>query len=531
MNSFKKIMAFVFLAGTSLAVWASIPPPPVNQNLGIPDSVFDMLNAGVCINCHGGNPPTGVPVNPAYNPDRHHQHVGTPIAGGPETPPFPDANNDGVPDTNYSCYNCHTITFDPLTGMQELDPTFRDCLTCHEHVNETTVHHATQRAQNGNCFQCHGSLVQGIDVATETGKRPDPLNPGQTIPVDIPTYSTSMITPYRSGKPNADTTITSSAGTHPGNCNFCHNTANGGPQGTPEPFTLANGTTVMLNIFRNMDNHHSTGFFAEQKCTWCHDVFTPSASSIRVCERCHDRLTLHNIEYDAVGDGTQPGLEDAYYGHIGNPDNCWGCHGNDGQVMSMAGTDSPVTSIVPTLSTMSTQSVSSGTTTVISMTGNSFVNTAVIGGVEYTYEAEVQLTDSDGNITLYTPSTLTTNYLEFTVPADLAAGNYMVQIKKAFQFSNPLGLVVKRSVSSQLGYVYSRYGGLVVIAGQNFTEGGLQMVNVQNSGTSIVDQNGVPAQRVYVWRDGLIVAHFASIPSTVTITNVFGDVSVPMSVF
>ena len=530
MDKLKMIIAFAFMLGTSSLAWGLIPPPPVNQNMGIPDTVFNFLNANVCVNCHGGNPPTGVPVNPAYNPDRHHLRVGQPIDGIPDFPPYRDADGDGILDTTFACTNCHAILFDPITGMQELDPSFRDCLTCHIAENDTTVHHATARAQDGNCFQCHGSVVQGIDVLTETGKRPDPVNPGQTIPVDIPTYQTSLVTPFRSGKPNADFSIVSSAGTSPGNCNFCHNTGDGSPNATPEPFNLRDGTSVMIGIFRNMDNHHGTGFFGEGKCSWCHDVFTPSATSIRVCERCHDRLTIHNIEFDAVGDGTQPGQELPYFGHIGNPDNCWGCHGNNSDIQPLATTSSVSSAIVPTLISLSTQSIQNGTDVLVTATGVSFVNTAVINGQEYTFTSEVQLTDSQGNVTILQPTTIDSNQLEVIIPGTMAANTYALQIKKAFQYSNPFGFVITESLTAYDGYIYTPYGALVVVTGKGFTNS-LDMVDVMGSGTSIVNQDGLRAAKVYIWNDDLIVAHFYENPTSVTVTNIFGTLDVPLRIF
>ncbi|MEW5755373.1 MAG: hypothetical protein AB1810_03650 [Pseudomonadota bacterium] len=528
MNKLNSMIAVALLAGTSAVAWGRIPPPPVNQNIGIPDTVFNFLNADVCRNCHGGNPPVGVPVNPMYNPDRHHIKVGQPIDGIPEFPPYRDADGDGVNDTTFTCLNCHKPTLDPTTGVSGIDPTFRDCLTCHKTTGQTTVHHATQRAQNGNCFQCHGGIVRGIDVPTLTGKRPNPTNPNETIPVDIPTYRTSLVTPYRSGKPNADTSITSSAGTHPGNCNFCHNTVDGSPNGTPEPFTLTDGSTVLINIFRNMDNHHGTGFFGEGKCNWCHDVFLPSASSIRVCQRCHDRLTLHNIEYDAAGDGIQPGQEQPYNGHIGNAQNCWGCHGNNGQVQSMA-SNGVTTATIPTLSAVNTQSIDNSTSTLLTVTGNGFTNSVDFGSRNYTFNSEIQLTDSKGVVTVIKPDLLTTNYLEATVPAGLAADTYNIQVKKVFQLSNPLGFVVKNPPTATAGFVYARYGALAVIVGKGFSDG-MPMANVVGSGMSITNEKGEKAT-VYYWRDGMIIGRFTNFPTSVTVTNLFGSVTVPMRVY
>ena len=126
------IVSFVLLAFTSLAAWAIVPPPPVNQNLGIPDTQFQTLfddpahGADTCKRCHKPEyfglfwPNINDKFQKVYLPNRHHQHVAdTPnavrdglIAGGAEQPPFMDANNDGVEDTHYACLNCHIIDVD-----------------------------------------------------------------------------------------------------------------------------------------------------------------------------------------------------------------------------------------------------------------------------------------------------------------------------------------------------------------------------------------------------------------------------------
>ncbi|VAW48694.1 hypothetical protein MNBD_GAMMA04-1794 [hydrothermal vent metagenome] len=541
MKILKHLIAFAFIFGISSMASAAVPPPPVNQNIGIPDTVFAFQDASVCNNCHGGNPPMGVPVNPQLNEDRHHKKIGEPIDGQPDFPPFRDANGDGVNETTFGCYNCHKIDFNPDTGTNELVQNFRNCLNCHIwNPGDTSVHHKTQRAQNGYCFQCHGGIVRGIDVDTLEGKQPD-LNsedPDATIPVDIDSYRTSMITPWRSGKPNGDDRIVNSAGTSPGNCNFCHNTSDGLPGnetgGSPETFTLTDGTTTVINIFTNIENHHGTGFANEGKCAWCH--IEPAGSvqdEIKSCQRCHDRATLHNIEFDAVGDGIQPGQEDAYFGHIGNNANCWGCHGNNESAGSITNqnTDtgmsgSASSAIVPTLISLSTQRIPNGADTVITATGTSFVNTfsgTDNDGVpfEYTYTSQVLLRDEDGNSTIIEPTTMDSTTLTFTLPGSTPIGGYEIVIRKSFQHTNPLHMVVVPSMVATDAFVYSPYGSLVILMGTGFTDG-MDMFGIEGGNTDIVDQNGNTALLMYLWTDNLIAAYFLEAPESVTVTNIYG---------
>lgn len=607
MNIQKRLIAFAFMLGISSVAWGAIPPPPVNQNLGIPDTVFSFQNANVCQNCHDGNPPVGVPVNPGVNEDRHHLNVdplgtgttGRLADGSPDFPPFRDPDGDGINNEYLTCTSCHVFEINPATGENEIVNNFRNCLNCHEWTEgDTSVHHRTEQAQQGSCFACHGSLVRGIDVDTLEGKRPDPENPGQTIPVTISSTAPNMITPWRSAKPNGDDRPEniSSAGEKPGSCAYCHNTATGsglnpdGSGGTPEEFTLQDGTTIMIDIFTNMDNHHGTGFFAEQKCAWCHSGvdmqgnqsdFLQDARAIRTCQRCHDVPTLHNIEFDAVGDGLQAGREEPYYGHVGNTANCWGCHGHNNTVVGPNGelldprTLEPIvnqsvssvsnsiqsasslsiqsasslsnqnvggaelpdvnvsSAVVPTIKSLSIQSIPNGTDTVITATGTSFTNTAEFtrsdgSKYDYTYTSEVHLTDSDGNITVIEPTAQDYSTLEFVVPSTMPVGYYDVAIHKAFLHTAPLGLSITPAIQVGQALIYTPYGPLVIISGAGFSEG-LELSRIKGFGTTLVDQNGTPAARIYAWSDDLIIAHFYDEPTSVTITNIFNEKVVPLT--
>ncbi len=611
MKILKHIIAFAFILGTSSMASAAIPPPPVNQNLGIPDTSFSNFSAELCQACHwasklGVDPLSGAPVKEGYNPNRHHLVLteNTVIDGIPEFPPFRDADGDGVNDTHYSCLNCHEVNvggFDiaSATLLDVITPNYRNCLNCHDRAaGPLTVHHTTELAQTGFCFRCHGGLVRGIDVDTLEGKKPDPADiMGSTIPVDIPTYPTSMITPWRSKKPNGDGTQVNHAGIEPGNCNFCHNTASGSTEitgdlnGTLETVNLPDGSTFQAPILTNAQNHHNTGFYLDQKCAWCHMInneFQTGAEAIRVCQRCHDRTTLHNIEFDAVGDGITPGAEDPYFGHIGNQANCWGCHGNNGMVQDANGNwvsardtlgvenqgvvvvdentarlSDVVTAVIPVIESLSTQSVSAGEEIKITLTGNNIVNPskariiltdgegnllfdengiAQIDTVSRTWSSEVVVTDKNNNSITITPDYQDTNKLEFTLPATLTPGFYQVALKKDFvtgqelvdgkvvdkkdqHISNPIGLTVVPSIVSQQSFVYTPYGGLAILTGQNFMDA------VKGFAYKIVDQNGQAPLAVYVWRDDLVVAQFAEIPESVTVEHILDKKEIPLVKF
>ncbi len=596
MKILKHLIAGAFMLGISSMASAAIPPPPVNQNLGIPDTAFSHFSQELCQACHwasakGLDPLSGAPVKPGLNPNRHHLLVGEPADGNPDFPPFRDPDGDGINNATLNCYSCHIINnanVDINTAVLEgiIELNYRNCLNCHgipsNQVGRTTVHHKTELAQTGFCFRCHGGLVRGINVDTLEGKKPDPNDVAGTVPVVIPEYRPSIITPWRSNKPNRDFSITSSAGTNPGNCNFCHNTAegSGGPGaglisgdqgGTIEVVNLPDGSTFNAPILTNAQNHHNTGFFGENKCAWCHEIdgdFQTGSLAIRVCQRCHDRSTLHNIEFDAVGDGIAPGREEPYYGHIGNEANCWGCHGNNKQVQNEDGewvdprTNLGVTNqgvvvsndenarisvssaLIPTINTLSTQTVGTGEEVQITISGTNLVNSSLTRTLKrdengqlmrdennefitidtpVVWKSEVVVRDKNNNVIVIEPDYQDTNKLEFTLPGTLAKGVYQVSLKKAGQVSNPIGLTVVPSITVQQAFVYTPFGNLAIISGSNFME------TVQGMTYKMVDQNDQAPLIVYVWRDDLIIALFGDTPDSVTIEHIFDKKTIPLT--
>ena len=205
------LTAFMITTGQT---WAKLPPPPVNQNLGIPDGKFSDMTFQTCLVCHGDPESAPAPVKTGYLPDRHHLRVDTPIDMEFTASQYPEKSPDGT----HKCITCHLIdwvedTSRPLGGYfafaeEPSSPQFRDCLNCHEQKKRdgkliATVHHLTDKAQKKLCHTCHGSLVND---ATGEHRIPDPVyapDPGKARRCgevasdgDRNFYDISMITPW-----------------------------------------------------------------------------------------------------------------------------------------------------------------------------------------------------------------------------------------------------------------------------------------------------------------------------------------------
>jgi hypothetical protein len=141
----------------------------------------------------------------------------------------------------------------------------------------------------------------------------------------IPTYDPSLVTPSTR---NGDGLPLNTRGNGAGACNYCHD-QDSVPPADP------------VFIFENVDTHHNagvhkdeTGFTDQIKCLWCHGSL-PDVLDIRICENCHGYESLHNIAVDSAtgclfgdpGCEVVIGGETAGYSHVGNNDDCWGCHG------------------------------------------------------------------------------------------------------------------------------------------------------------------------------------------------------------
>jgi len=426
-NSVKLMLAaLVAMLAMASVCWSKEPPPPVDQNLGIPDSVFNLLTEADCRACHNQNPPIAA-VDPTYLPDRHHLLIGTAV-------PTPTAApNPTVGGGTYECLTCHTMVWNSATSSYSFAP-YRDCLLCHSQSGGYTVHHAGATAQGGDCVACHGDFVENMGDHTN------------------PTYDTSLVTPWPSDKPNADTN-------GEGNCNFCHNVV--ALPGTSTTPVLDAASGVM--VYTNQDTHHSTGFGGDStKCTWCHSQGS-TTPAIRTCEGCHGIKSLHSIQL-GLGATTSPGNEGPYMGHIGDQWDCWGCHGNNG-VSAASVTAYPGGLTTPYIASLSASSFDEGTAATITVAGASFIDS-----IEDTVvECDIKLVDGQGNITILEPLSVTNTALEVEIPGSLAAGTYTLTALKDTVESNRKVIAVTPifTITSAInnGNFYDIYGdGLVADA-------------------------------------------------------------------
>ncbi len=510
----------LFLTMT-FSAYAEVPPPPVNQNLGIPDTVFDSIEEEDCRVCHGANPPPGVPVDPTYLPDRHHLLVDTPIPPN-SSAPNGDPNGDGL----YECLSCHTEVWNPVIFAYQFAP-FRDCNLCHaQEAGEPTVHHATAEAQAGDCQACHGSFVDnglldddgdGIRNAIDYDDTVNPMNGW------VPNYQVSLVTPWPSGKPNAgdgdapnEGGIKDEGDLGAGNCNYCHNTI-ALPGVKPSP-TVDPDSGVL--VYQNDDTHHSTGFILDSsKCNWCHFEGDPTAQpiSIRTCENCHGIPSVHNIQLGLdksdSGPGVTPGQEPPWNGHIGEQKDCWGCHGNNGQIMSAPGTG-PIT---PFITSLSSASFTEGTAATLSVNGEGFINSVqnpMTGAYDTKLDCDVKLVDDNGQAIILEPVSVTPTRIEVMMPADLAAGAYQLSAKKGPRSSNPMTVLVTKAVAISSA---SCSGGVVTITGSGFSK----RADAANAGTNV--SSGSQMGAIISWSDDQIVSNLGTCPTDIKVVSLFGE--------
>jgi hypothetical protein len=460
------------------ASWATVPPPPVNQTIGLPDGIFNNLDEAGCRACHED---PGI-VNPGTIPDRHHLLVGQVIID-------PTAAPNGEPGGTYECLSCHELQYDPGTGAYVF-VNFRDCLLCHLQIPmQASVHHMTPAAAK-DCKACHGPID----------------NPGDGH--YIPDYSPSMMTP----SPGLGAGVNGMGG-----CEFCH------VAGTDD----ATG----IDVFDNSETHHSTGIGwgiipgSEPDCLLCHDMHSPAP--IRRCEDCHGIKSLHNIQADSNGDGEiNPGEEAPWYGHIGNDIDCNGCHAN----YPAAASTLDITSIIPNISGLSQSTVTAGAETSITVTGSAFINDV--------YSSVVSLTAPDGTETTLTPTEISGISMVVTIPADLGRGNYALRAVKAFddnssQVSNRvnISLVPKLVITS-----VDRVGGTATITGSGFCDyvkatdsgTGVFMTTTKTIGkgrktTNVTTTNPCPIKS---WNDTEIVVECGTSSGTIEVDSVYGSASV-----
>lgn len=521
----------------TFSVRADVPPPPVNQLIGVNDGIFNNLTEEECRFCHED---PGIVSGDSHIPDRHHNLVNSAIRTGEcsvihnsclsdndcnpgicsryNTPctqdqdcfeyqfgetcgeicvgetvaPDTDSDQNGISDTVYQCLNCHLE--DTTGGIIKL-LVWRDCMLCHVQIpGEASVHHLTPTAQGtnsplgnpfvGDCTPCHGTLV-------------DDIGDGHIIPA----YEPSLVTPVPSG---GDGLPLNSRGNGAGACDYCHD------DGTD----TASGVVV----FANKDTHHNTGVFMNEhgvvnngKCLWCHGVIPPVISQgIRYCEKCHGYESLHNIAIDSntgclFGDpGCEViiGGETAGYSHVGNNNDCWGCHGFAQAAAPGAGPATPYLLGTDTLGS------TSGLDTTVTLAGAALTN--LVGS--YRWLSDITMTAADGSSTTLTPASVTSNQMSVTIPAATAPGNYRLRaVKGTYAASNPIVISVRPNVVIS-GSECDRKKGTLTITGSGFGEkpaGTDEYINVQVNGNTV---------NVTSWSDTQIRASVSGCQNNAAIT-------------
>ncbi|MHB8864920.1 MAG: hypothetical protein ACYC6N_21135 [Pirellulaceae bacterium] len=442
---------------------ADVPAPPVNQMIGMPDTLFGELTEADCRACHDSS-----------IQDRHHLLYGRPTPPG-SLAPNPDADGNGIPDTTYACLSCHDASFTPV----------RDCIVCHT----SNAHHRTPAAIGNDCVSCHGDVV-------------DNIHDGHYIP----TYAPSQATP---SSRRGDGLPLNSRREGAGACDYCHDD---------------DGLAVPL-IRNTAELHHATSYAVDGSldCLLCHDMYNPL--SIRVCEGCHGPDSLHNIQADspqASSLGTiVVGGEDAGYGHVGRDfgpgdSDCWGCHGFS---MASAPRSGP---IIPTVYSSNVASMRAGSNATITLKGASFTNT--LGTT--LYESDVALTAADGSAVVLTPDIiLDAGTLVVTIPGHAAPGNYNLQAVKGEFASNPavISILPTVTITSALAngsvtITGSGFGGYGQGSGTTVTG---NVLSGRVRGTRKKTVQGT----IISWSETKIVARFRETPQTVTVHSVFGHAS------
>ena len=510
----------IILAFVPIMAWAKLPPPPVNQNMGMPDVSYSSspMTFQTCLACHGDPVNAPAPVKTGYLPDRHHLRVDTPIEEYSDSP-YPEDSTDGT----HKCITCHKTDWiedpsRPLGGYfkfaeEPTEPEFRNCLNCHKQTVKNnflkaTVHHLTPKAQKRLCYQCHGALVNN---ATDDNRVPDTtanncdtidptaIDPNNPIPVDDANdYDISLITPWpgdnyddlglksvlydfyaecpdvaatyleKGGKyqinppryryeTDTNGNITAvlvpdgvAGGRRTGNCEHCH-FAGKNPGNAVQP-----NTGLARHAGTNMANHHGTGvgqpgYGSVHSCNLCHSPLTPPNYTINGCKRCHGMSSLHAIEYDAEGDGIDPGNEKPFMGHIGNKLNCRGCHlnfrstqfpqSNNSRAFNIRAANTHEESMfgelvdydgpMPDIESLSIAGMVAGTQSALTVTGTGFFT------LTNTTLPHIELADTNGVITelLLNRSAVTETTINVTIPATMKPDIYELYVIRGQRYT------------------------------------------------------------------------------------------------
>ncbi|NIN34335.1 MAG: hypothetical protein GTO60_04240, partial [Gammaproteobacteria bacterium] len=206
-----------------------------------------------------------------------------------------------------------------------------------------------------------------------------------------------------------------------------------------------------------------------------------------------------------------PENEDPFYGHIGNPDDCWGCHGY------LSASAAPGTGpIAPDISSSDISVVTAGHDTSVTLTGSAFTN--LDDGFEWI--SSVTLTASDGSTIELTPDNISHDLIMLTIPGVLVTGNYHLRAVKGPSGSNPTVVSVKPDVSI-MDVDCNKKRGLLTITGSGFSE------KVEGTDAYInVEVNGITVD-IISWTDTKIKASVSrcSNKNSVTVNTLFGSIT------
>ncbi len=484
------ISAMVFLAILAIMAIADVPPPPVNQNFGINDTMMINYTEPLCRGCHQttGTILNGSSFATGGVPTRHHNLV----ASGAINP------NTNAP---FGCTDCHPSI--PGTGNGILLD--RNCMECHNatafwgnslgaHVgNFTRPHHNTTHAQIRDCKFCHGASV-------------DNYNDGHYMPP----YPTSEITPVGLFK-----VFNATSGRVWGGCLACH--AENLSANPPIFFTLTvpnlvNGKyssqPIVPNSSRNV--HHAeiigitSGTPVFDQCLWCHTTLSnlSDPADTRGCENCHSVRSIHNVQFDFANTSTLRG-----FGHIGsnnpadpanNSKDCLGCHAwyDVGDVNPFAG------AIVPDVQLATPSVFVENTPTVVTLTGTNFVQTN---------STTVVNIDDTTNLT---PDTISNG--QITVTVNLAAGAHYIKVVKTDSVENvpkPSDIKPLTVVSNVVITSAKLNKGVITITGSGFgtkpVTNAQQYITIKHAGTVYYSDS------VNGWSNTQIKAKKTSIPAAV----------------
>ncbi len=495
-------LVLLLVSAISVSTWASTPPPPVNQNLGMPDAISNNMTFNDCGICHFNPDTAPAPVKQGYLPDRHHLRIDTPIEEYSASP-FPEKSSDGT----HKCITCHLLDWvedpsRPLGGyfkfaLEPTEPEFRDCLSCHKQVpGITSVHHLTKKAQAADCNACHGSLINDPNGELWVLRVISSMSPN-------PGFGDGDIgdTGYRMG-----------------GCRYCHNGGTDDVTGRVVPGPNA-----------NMLTHHGTGIAQPDSdtvhtCSLCHDA-TPPNHTLQGCVRCHAPTSLHSVQADSDGNGTAGDYEEQpFFGHIGTSTDCMGCHmGGTAAAVStaraLAAEETPLFGpLLPRIEERNTARIIEGTASTLKLKGAGYL----VETPDNKITTKVVLTPTDSNkppIEIV-PENVTFSSMDVQIPSTQPSGNYSVSAVNGNMASIPINLVVTPSVNVNSTDCENN---IITIAGTGFGS----YLNAARSGTEIINMSSSEQCDIQSWTDTNIIADCGSGNiGNLQVNSVFGDAAV-----